>query len=144
MTQATDGDTVLVHYTGTLNNGEQFDSSEGREPLEFKLGTGQVIAGFDGALTGMSVGEKKVVTIPAAEAYGEHDPELTHTVPREQVPAEIELENGMQLQAQDQAGNPIAFTVVAHDENKVTLDANHPLAGQDLTFALELVEVKGA
>lgn len=144
MTQATSGDTVRVHYTGTLSNGEQFDSSAGREPLEFTLGSGQVIAGFDEALTGMAVGDSKTVTIPAAQAYGEHNPELTHTVPREQVPAEIELENGMQLQAQDQVGNPIAFTVVAHDEDKVTLDANHPLAGQDLTFALELVEVKAA
>jgi len=92
----------------------------------------------------MSVGDTKTVTIPAAEAYGDHNPELTHTVPREQVPDEIELANGMRLQAQDQAGNPIAFTAVAFDEGTVTLDANHPLAGQDLTFALELVDVQAA
>jgi peptidylprolyl isomerase len=144
MTQANSGDTVRVHYTGTLSNGEQFDSSEGREPLEFTLGSGQVIAGFDDALTGMTVGENKTVTIPAAEAYGEHNAELLHKVPREQMPAEIELETGMELGAQDQAGNPINFVVVEFDDATVTLDANHPLAGQDLTFALELVEVKAA
>lgn len=144
MTQAAKGDTVLVHYTGTLEDGEQFDSSAGREPLEFTIGSGQVIAGFDDALTGMAVGETKQVTIPADEAYGAHDPQLMHKVAREQVPAEIELETGLALQAQDQAGNPIRFVVVEFDGDTVTLDANHPLAGKDLTFDLELVEVKAA
>ncbi|WP_417516314.1 FKBP-type peptidyl-prolyl cis-trans isomerase [Minwuia sp.] len=144
MTQATSGDTVRVHYTGTLDDGTQFDSSAGREPLEFELGSGQVIAGFDNALDGMTVGEKKTVTIPAAEAYGPHDPSLFHKVPREQMPDEIELETGMALQASDQAGNPISFVVAEFDDATVTLDANHPMAGKDLTFDLELVEVKAA
>jgi peptidylprolyl isomerase len=142
MTQASKGDTVRVHYTGTLDNGSEFDSSDGRDPLEFTLGEGRVIPGFESAVDGMAVGDSKTVTIPAAEAYGDHDPQLIHRVARDQVPDEIDLQIGLELQAQDQSGNPIRFSVAEFDDSTVTLDANHPLAGKDLTFKLELVDVK--
>jgi len=141
MTQAKAGDTVAIHYTGTLADGSQFDSSEGRDPLRFKLGSGQIIAGLDAAITGMSQGEKKSVTIAAAEAYGDHRPEAVQAVPRAQIPAEIPLEVGGGLQVQTPDGQTIPVTVTSVTDEEVTLDANHPLAGKDLTFAVELVEI---
>ncbi len=141
MTQAKAGDTVAIHYTGTLADGSQFDSSEGRDPLRFTLGSGQIIAGLDAAITGMSQGEKKSVTIAAAEAYGDHRPEAVQAVPRAQIPAEIPLEVGGGLQVQTPDGQTIPVTVTSVTDEVVTLDANHPLAGKDLTFAVELVEI---
>ena len=141
MTQAKAGDTVAIHYTGTLADGSQFDSSEGRDPLRFTLGSGQIIAGLDAAITGMSQGEKKSVTIAAAEAYGDHRPEAVQAVPRAQIPAEIPLEVGGGLQVQTPDGQTIPVTVTLVTDEEVTLDANHPLAGKDLTFAVELVEI---
>ena len=141
MTQAKSGDTVRIHYTGTLNDGSVFDSSEGRDPLEFTLGSGQVIPGFDSGVTGMGVGDKKTVNIPCAEAYGEVIEEAKQVVAREHIPADIPLELGSQLQMQSADGRTMAVTVAEVNEESVTLDANHPLAGQDLTFALELVSI---
>ena len=138
--QAKAGDTVRVHYTGTLDDGTEFDSSAGRDPLEFTLGAGQVVPGFDAAVTGMRVGERKTVTIPAADAYGEPRQELLLTVPRAQVPPNVQPRVGQRLQVGRGAQ---AVPVDGHEvtEEHVILDGNHPLAGQDLTFALELVEI---
>jgi FKBP-type peptidyl-prolyl cis-trans isomerase 2 len=141
MSEARTGDTVKVHYTGTLDDGTQFDSSAGREPLAFILGSGQVIGGFDAAVAGMSVGDVKTVTIPAADAYGAHDPQRVQQVPRAAIPPEIELHPGLMLSAQGPNGQALSFKVTAFDDEQVTVDGNHPLAGQDLTFALELVEI---
>ncbi len=141
MTEVKSGDKVRIHYTGTLNDGSVFDSSQGRDPLEFVVGSGQVIPGFDKAVTGMATGEQKTVTIPADEAYGQPDPRAIQAIPRENIPAEIPLEVGLQLQAQSPQGHPIPVTVVEISETEVTLDANHRLAGKDLTFALELVSI---
>ena len=135
------GDTVRVHYTGTLDDGTEFDSSAGRDPLEFTLGAGQVVPGFDAAVTGMRLGEKKTVTIPAAEAYGEPRQDLLLTVPRAQVPPNMSPRVGQRLQV---GRGENAFPVVVHEvtDEHVILDGNHPLAGQDLTFALELVAIE--
>ena len=135
------GQTVKVHYTGTLEDGTQFDSSAGREPLEFTLGQGQVIPGFEQARDQMTVGETKTVNIPADQAYGPHQPELVQKVEREQIPAEIELALGVQLQAQGSDGQVFRLVVIELDETSATLDGNHPLAGKALTFELELVEI---
>ena len=138
---ASAGDTVLVHYTGTLDDGTVFDSSREREPLSFTLGEGQVIPGFDEAVTGMSPGETNKITIPAEQAYGPHRPELVQTVERAQIPPHLPLEPGNRLEAQGQNGERMILTVLEADENKAVLDANHPLAGRDLTFDLELVGI---
>jgi peptidylprolyl isomerase len=137
------GDTVRVHYTGTLDDGTEFDSSREREPLRFTLGAGQVVPGFDAAVAGMRVGEEKTVTIPAGEAYGDPRPELLVTVPRAQVPPGMDPRVGQRLQVGRGAE---AFPVVVHEvtAEHVVLDGNHPLAGQDLTFALTLVGIDGA
>ncbi|HEX7980369.1 MAG TPA: peptidylprolyl isomerase [Gemmatimonadaceae bacterium] len=140
MAQAKRGDTVRVHYTGTLDNGEQFDSSRGMDPLTFTLGEGAVIQGFDDAVDGMAIGESKRVTIPAAEAYGVRRDELTLRIPRSELPADLELEVGSQLRM-EQGSESVIVTVRDLDEGTVMLDANHPLAGQALTFDLELVEI---
>ncbi|MHA6346136.1 FKBP-type peptidyl-prolyl cis-trans isomerase [Roseivivax sp. CAU 1761] len=144
MTQVKTGDTVRIHYTGTLNDGTTFDSSAGRDPLEFTVGSGQIIPGLDKALPGMSVGDAKSVEVPAAEAYGDAQPEARQAVPREQIPADIPLEVGTQLQVQTPNGQTMPVTVAEVSETEVTLDANHPLAGKDLTFDIELVEIKAA
>jgi len=141
MTQAKAGDTVRIHYTGTLDNGTRFDSSEGRDPLEFNLGGGQVIPGFDAAVDGMAVGESKTVTIPAAEAYGERHEQLVQQVPREMLPDTIEPAVGMQLQSQSPEGQVMNLVVTEVNDASITVDANHPLAGQALTFSIELVEI---
>lgn len=140
MAEAKNGDTVRIHYTGTLNDGSVFDSSEGDEPLEFTLGSGQVIPGFEQAVEGMQPGDKKEVRIPSDDAYGAHNDEWVLVVDRENFPEHIEPEVGQQLEL-SQSGQSFTVTVTDVSENSVTLDANHPLAGQDLTFALELVEI---
>lgn len=138
---AASGDTVKVHYTGTLGDGTVFDSSSGREPLDFTVGSGQVIPGFDTAVTGMNVGESKTFTIPCAEAYGEHDPRMVQDVPRSEMPADMELTLGMRLSARGPDGREIALVVNDITDETVKLDANHPLAGQELTFAIEVVAI---
>ena len=141
MTQVNTGDTVAIHYTGTLNDGTTFDSSDGREPLKFEVGSGQIIPGLDVALPGMSVGEKKTVEIDCRDAYGPINPGMRQAIPREGIPDEIPLELGAQLQMQTPEGQAIPVTVVELSDSEVTLDANHPLAGKDLTFAIELVSI---
>ncbi|HEX6113799.1 MAG TPA: peptidylprolyl isomerase [Geminicoccaceae bacterium] len=140
-TQATAGDTVLFHYTGSLRDGTVFDSSSGRDPLRVTLGRGQVIRGVDEALTGMAPGEEKTVTIAADDAYGPHRPELLHEVQRDAIPPEVDLEIGQLLEGRDTGGQRLRLTVVDVADGMVTLDANHPLAGQDLRFELQLVEI---
>lgn len=144
MTTAKAGDTVRIHYTGTLTDGSVFDSSEGRDPLEFTLGSGMVIAGFDAGVTGMSVGDKKRVEIPCDQAYGPRHDQAMQKVPRKDIPDSIPLELGLQLQMQAPNGQPIMVTVAELTDDEVTLDANHALAGKDLIFDLELVSVVAA
>lgn len=141
MMQASAGATVRIHYTGTLEDGTIFDSSDGRDPLEFELGSGTIIPGLDRAISGMREGEQKTVTIPSAEAYGDYQPEARQDVPRDQIPAEIPLDKGAMLQMQTPDGRAIPVVVADLSDETVTLDANHPLAGQDLTFAVEVVSV---
>jgi len=141
MTQAKSGDTVRIHYTGTLDDGTQFDSSAGRDPLEFALGGGQVIPGFDSAVDGMTVGENKSVTIPPEQAYGERHEQLVQQVPKSALPDDMKPEVGMQLQSQSPDGQVMNLVVTEVEEATITVDANHPLAGQALTFAIELVEI---
>lgn len=141
MTQAKAGDTVRIHYTGTLADGSRFDSSEGRDPLEFVLGSGQVIPGFDKAVTGMTEGEDKTVTIEPADAYGERHDQLVQQIPRSALPDDIAPEIGMQLTGESEDGQQTRFSVTAVDNDSITLDANHPLAGQALTFAISLVSI---
>ncbi len=142
MAQAKSGDTVQVHYTGRLEDGSVFDSSDGRDPLEFQLGSGMVIPGFDQGLTGMSVGEKKTIHIPAEEAYGPVNEEMILQIERSQIPPDLPLELGMQLNMhQDGNGQVVPVKVVEVTDESVTLDANHELAGKDLIFDLELVGV---
>lgn len=135
-----DGKTVRIHYTGTLNDGTQFDSSAGRDPLEFETGSGRVIPGFDSAVRDMPVGGRKTVTIPAVEAYGEAREEMIGDIPKDRFPPEMELAVGMQLQMMGPQG-PLGVVIKEIKADAVTIDANHPLAGKDLTFELELVEV---
>ncbi len=141
MTQIKNGDTIQLHYTGTLTDGTVFDSSEGREPLEFTVGAGQVIVGLDKALPGLAVGDKKTVEIPADEAYGPYAEEARQEVPRSQIPPTIELEEGMMLQMQMPSGRAVPVAVVSVSEEVVVLDANHRLAGKDLIFAIEVVSI---
>ena len=141
MSQAKSGDTVKIHYTGTLEDGTEFDSSAGRDPLEFALGGGQVIAGFDSAVDGMSVGDSKTVTIPPGEAYGDRHDQLVQQVPKSALPDDMKPEVGMQLQSQSPEGQIMNLVVVEVEEESITVDANHPLAGKALTFAIELVEI---
>ncbi|HMT75353.1 MAG TPA: peptidylprolyl isomerase [Chitinophagaceae bacterium] len=143
MTQVKSGDKVKVHYHGKLTNGETFDSSEGREPLEFEVGSGMVIKGFDDGVTGMVVGEKKTVNIPFAEAYGPSNPEMIVDMPKDRFPADMQIEVGMPLVMSDGQGQQFQVKIVEIKEESVMLDANHPLAGKDLIFDLELVEIAG-
>ncbi len=140
MTTARDGNTVAVHYTGTLGDGTQFDSSAGRDPLEFALGEGTVIAGFEEATRGMSIGERKTVVIACQDAYGPHQPELVQAVERDQLPPDLDLRLGTRLQTSGPQATVVRVTEVT--ETTVTLDANHPLAGEDLTFEIQLVEIR--
>ena len=141
MTEVKTGDTVRIHYTGTLADGTTFDSSAGRDPLEFTVGSGQIIPGLDNAMPGMNVGERKTVEIAADEAYGQPNPEARQAVPRTEIPDDIPLDLGTQLQVQTPTGQVMPVTVIDVNEAEVTLDANHPLAGKDLTFAIELVDI---
>lgn len=136
-----DGDTVKVHYKGTLGNGEVFDSSEGRDPLEFTMGTGQLIPGFEKAVLGLKVGDSTTANIPSAEAYGESNPQMIVEVEKAQLPADLEAEVGTQLQLNQPDGQAIPVLITKVENEKVTLDANHPLAGKDLTFDIEVVEI---
>ncbi len=141
MATANDGDTVQVHYTGRLDDGTVFDSSEGRDPLSFKVGAGQVVPGFEEAVTGMQVGDSKTVRIPPGDAYGERRDELLLDVPSEQLPEGLEPEVGMELGLRGQDGQTTPVRVAAVKDEAVTLDANHPLAGEPLTFDVKLVDV---
>jgi len=141
MAAAQQGDTVKIHYTGTLDDGTVFDSSEGRDPLEFTLGSGQVIAGFDEGVTGMSVGEKKSITIPPEKAYGERNEEMIIQVPSSQVPADLDPQVGQKLQMSGPQGQMIVVEVVEVGDEAITLDANPPLAGKTLNFDIELVAI---
>lgn len=141
MTEAKQGDTVRLHYKGTLDDGSVFDSSEGREPLEFTVGSGQIIVGLDQAIPGMKVGEEKTVKIAAEDAYGEHNPEAQQSVPRAQIPENVPLEIGMQLQGQTADGQIMSVVVVSFDDAEVVLDGNHPLAGKDLIFEIQITEI---
>jgi peptidylprolyl isomerase len=139
--QATAGSTVRVHYVGTLDNGERFDTSVGGDPLEFTLGAGQVIPGFEEAISGMEVGETKQVRIPAEEAYGPYRDEMILELPREQLPGDVELEIGQQVQMQ-QGEHIFVVRVEKIGDEAITFNANHPLAGEALNFDLRLVEIQ--
>jgi len=139
---AQNGSTVKVHYTGTLKaDGSQFDSSDGRDPLEFKLGDGMVIAGFEKAVIGKSAGDTVTVEIPPEEGYGEPNAQLVFQVRKEQLPPTVELEAGIMLEIRTEEGQPAYVRVTDFDEELVTLDGNHPLAGQTLVFDIEVVEI---
>ncbi len=135
------GNNVKVHYTGKLDDGTVFDTSEGHEPLEFAIGSGQVIPGFDEAVVGMVVGEKKDVHIPVEKAYGERQDELVMTVPKSHVPPDLTLELGLQLEMGAPDGGILRVVVVDITDEEVILDANPPLAGQALNFSLELIDI---
>jgi peptidylprolyl isomerase len=135
------GDTVLVHYKGTLSDGSLFDSSEGRDPLEFVIGTGQVIPGFDAAVSGLEVGDTVTVVIPAADAYGEHSEEGLQVFPRDAFPPDTNPEVGWAVELSAPDGQRVPATIANVTDESITLDFNHPLAGEDLTFEITLVEV---
>ncbi|NJP11865.1 MAG: peptidylprolyl isomerase [Leptolyngbyaceae cyanobacterium RU_5_1] len=141
MSRAKTGDTVRVHYTGKLDDGTVFDSSVERDPLEFTIGSGAIIPGFEQAVIGMSPGDSKTELIPTDRAYGPYQEEMVLTVDRQQMPSELQPEVGQQLQLQHPTGEviPVIITEVSH--STITLDANHPLAGEDLTFDISLVEI---
>ncbi len=141
MSHVQKGDKVNVHYHGRLTDGSTFDSSEGREPLTFTAGLGQVIKGFDDAVMNMQPGDKKTVNIPVAEAYGDRNDEMIMDYPITEFPADMNPEVGMELQMGDDQGNVFPVVIVGIQDDMVTLDGNHPLAGQDLVFDLELVSI---
>ena len=141
MKQAQAGDTVRIHYSGTLNDGTQFDTSEGSDPLEFAVGSGTVIAGFDKAVEGMAVGESKSVKIPPEEAYGPRHEQLVQEVPKSALPDDIAPAVGMQLQGKSADGEVMNLVVTGVGDEDITVDANHPLAGEELAFDIELVEI---
>lgn len=144
MKQAQNGDTAKVHYTGKLSDGTVFDSSQDRDPLEFVVGEGQLIKGFDDAVIGMNVGDAKTVVIPEDKAYGPRNDEMVFQVNRDQLPGDMEPQVGMQLQTESPDGQPIMLVISEIAEEGVTLDANHPLAGKELTFEIKLVDVASA
>jgi peptidylprolyl isomerase len=141
MTTAENGKTVKVHYTGKLENGEVFDSSKGRDPLEFTMGSGQMIPGFEKGVDGMSVGDTKEISVSPEEGYGERREDLVAEYDKSMFPDDLELEEGMQLQSKTDTGQIIPLVVQKIDGDKVTLDANHFLAGKNLVFEVELVAV---
>jgi peptidylprolyl isomerase len=143
MTEVRSGDVVLVHYTGRLEDGTQFGSSVGQDPLELRVGAGQVIPGLDRQLDGMTVGEEETVTVPADEAYGPRDERQIHVLPRSAIPPSIDLAVGRSLEATTQGGQKMQIVVTGFDDDQVTVDANHPLAGHDLTFDVKVVEIVG-
>lgn len=141
MVQAAHGDTVKVHYRGTLQDGSEFDSSRDREPITVTIGGGQFIQAFEQALLGMVAGDQKTVTIESGDAFGERRSDLIQEVNRSQIPPDVQLEVDGALFVRGPGGEPIRLTVTSLSEETVTLDANHPLAGKDLTFEIELVEI---
>ncbi len=141
MAAAQNGDRVKVHYTGKLNDGTVFDTSRQGDPIEFAIGSQMVIAGFENAVLGMEPGDSKSFTVASAEAYGEHDPRLVQDVPRSELPPELEPQPGMRLTATGRDGREIGLVVTEVNDDAVRLDANHPLAGEDLTFEIQLVEI---
>ena len=143
MTQATTGQKVKVHYTGKLEDGTVFDSSVGKDPLTFTLGSGEVIAGFNNGVLGLTVNESKTVTIPATEAYGPHQAGMVVELPKTEIPPHLKLKPGQRVQVSAPQGGMMTLNVVAETETTITLDGNHPLAGKDLTFDLQLVEIEG-
>jgi FKBP-type peptidyl-prolyl cis-trans isomerase 2 len=144
MQQAKKGDKVKVHYHGKLTSGETFDTSSGREPLEFEVGSGSVIKGFDEGVAGMEVGEKKTINIAADEAYGPRSEDMMIEFPKDRFPNDMKIEEGMQLMMGNGSGQNIPVIVTEIKDSSVILDANHPLAGEDLVFDIELVEIVGA
>lgn len=142
MQPAKKGDKVKVHYHGKLTNGNTFDSSEGREPLEFEIGGGMVIAGFDDGVTGMIIGEKKTINIPADQAYGPKQEEMVMEFPKDRFPSDMVPEVGMQLNMSNGSGQNFPVVIIELKDEIVVLDANHPLAGEELVFDLELVEIE--
>lgn len=141
MQQAKNGDKVKVHYTGKLTTGEQFDSSAGREPLAFTVGAGQMIKGFDAAIPGMAIGDKKTIEIEPKDAYGDRSEKAIIDFPKENVPADMTIEKGMHLTLSNQNGQPVEVVVTEVKEDVIVLDANHSLAGKTLVFDIELVEI---
>ena len=143
MQQVKNGDTIKIHYKGRLDDGTVFDSSEGRAPLEFTVGGGMVIPGFDAGVMDMNVGDKKTIHIPAAEAYGEKHDHLVMEFPKDQFPEDMVPEEGMQLNMSSNTGQVIPVVITEVKDDTVMLDANHQLAGKDLIFDLELMEING-
>lgn len=141
MSEVKKGDKVKVHYTGKLHDGSVFDSSVDREPLEFEVGAGMMIAGFDKAVEGMTVGQKVTAEIPSNEAYGERNEQMVIDVPRAQFPPELKPEVGQQLAMQQPNGQPVPVVVTKVEEETIQIDANHSLAGKDLIFDIELVSI---
>jgi FKBP-type peptidyl-prolyl cis-trans isomerase SlpA len=141
MEKVKDNDKVSVHYTGTLQSGEVFDSSKDREPLSFTVGQGQMIPGFENAVKGMALNEKKSVTIAPEDAYGEVRPEMVQKINKSQLPPDLEPHVGQQLASQLPSGEQIIVTVKEIEDASITIDANHPLAGKELTFEIEVVEI---
>lgn len=143
MSEIKSGDVVRIHYTGKLSDGTTVDTSRQGDPVQFTVGGGQIMPGIDRHVEGMSVGQSSTVTVPAAEAFGPRDRARVQDVPRTAFPPEVHLEMGARLQANTQDGQTLDLTVVALDDEKVTVDANHPLAGEDLVFDIEVVERVG-
>jgi len=141
MTQAQQGDSVKVHYTGMLENGTVFDSSTDREPLQFTVGDGQLIPEFENSVLGMKQGDSKTFTVASINAYGPYRDEMVVTLQRHQLPENLEVELDQQLQLIRENGTPVIVQVIDASESTVTLDANHPLAGQDLAFEVEMIEI---
>ena len=141
MSKTKAGDTVKVHYQGTLEDGTVFDTTTDKEPFEFTIGKGEVISGFDKAVEGMSVGEKQSIALKPAEAFGEYHKELILEVPRSQLPAEIDPQVGMALQAKDPEGNVTRMNVIKVSDESITLDSNHPMAGKNVNFDIELIAI---
>ncbi len=142
MSTVKENDSVKVHYTGTLSDGSVFDSSRDKDPIEFKLGEGQIIPGFEKGLMDMTVGETKTINIPSKEAYGERSDQMIQEVPKAQLPPEVNPEVGMGLMSQTPDGQQMQLTVTEVKDESIVVDANHPLAGKDLTFEVELMEIK--
>lgn len=141
MSQVKNGDTVKVHYTGKLNDGEVFDSSEGRDPLEFVVGSGNIIQGFDTAVVGMTTGDRKTIQVTPDQGYGERDEKLVAEIERSHVPDTVDLQVGAAMQVKHANGQVMNVTIADLTDEHVTLDANHPLAGKTLTFDIEVVEI---